>query len=470
MTWDADGILFGQGSAGIMRAPATGGKPETLVKVSAGEIAHGPQMLPDGRTVLFTLATEGTNRWDKAKIVVQSLRSGERTTLIEPGSDARYLPTGHIVYALGGTLFAVPFDLRRLSVTGGSVPVVLGIKRAENPDFNTGVAHLSVSDTGSLIYVPGPVSPTSDRRQLVRLDRKGGTEPLKLPPGPYEFPRVSPDGKRLAFGTDDGKEAIVWIYDLSGTSSMRRLTFGGRNRFPIWSGNGEKVAFQSDRDGDLGIFWQRADGTAPAERLTRSEQGTSHFPEAWAPTDTLLFSASQASGVSLWMLSLQDRKAEPLSEFSQPSPNLPRAMFSPDGRWVAYGAADRRRGPVYVQPFPATGAKYQISSAAGHSPLWSPDGTEIYYVDISSRPAGQLVVAKLTTQPTFSVGDPVAVPSGGLQLSGVQLVPRQFDIGPDGRIIGVVDAVQAPSAAPAALRIEVVLNWFEELKARVPTK
>lgn len=471
MTWNADGILFGQGSAGIMRVPASGGTPETLVKVNAGEIAHGPQMLPDGRTILFTLATDGTNRWEKAKIVVQSLTSGERRTLIEPGSDARYLPTGHIVYALGGTLFAVPFNLRRLEVTGGSVPIVQGVMRAENPDFNTGVAHFSVSDTGSLIYVPGPVSPTSDQRHLVRLDRKGGTEPLKLPPGPYEFPRVSPDGKRLVFGTDDGKEAIVWVYDLSGTSSMRRLTFGSNNRFPIWTANGEKVAFQSDREGDLGIFWQRADGTTPAERLTRPEHGTSHFPEAWAPNNqTLLFGASQAAGVSLWTFSLQGRKAQPFGEVRQAGPNLPRAMFSPDGRWVAYGAADTRIGSIFVQPFPPTGAKYEISRAAGHSPRWSPDGTEIYYVETSSRPAGQLVVARLTTQPTFSVGNPVAVPSGGVQLSGIQLVPRQFDIGPDGRIIGVVDAAQPPSGALAALRIEVVLNWFEELKARVPTK
>jgi serine/threonine-protein kinase len=253
---------------------------------------------------LFTLATgTGIDRWDKAKVVVQSSRSAERKTLIEGGSDGRYLPTGHIVYALGGTLFAVPFDLRRLEVTGEPVPIVEGVRRGVSPDLNTGVAHFSVSNTGSLIYVPGPVSTTADQRDLARLDRKGGTEPLKLPPGPYEFPRVSPDGRRLTFGTDDGKEAIVWIYDLSGTSSMRRLTFGGKNRFPIWSADGERVAFQSDREGDLGIFWQRADGTGTAERLTRPEQGTSHFPESWAPTgERFLFSTSKGLSGFLWTL------------------------------------------------------------------------------------------------------------------------------------------------------------------------
>jgi eukaryotic-like serine/threonine-protein kinase len=286
----------------------------------------------------------------------------------------------------------------------------------------------------------------------------------------HEFPRVAPDGKRLAFGTDDGKEAIVWIYDMSGLSSMRRLTFGGKNRFPIWSADGEKVAFQSDREGDLGIFWQRADGTGTAERPTRPEQGTSHFPESWAPQgERFLFSASQSSGISLWTFSLQERRAELFGGVRQSSPGLTRAIFSPDGRWVAYGSDEP--GAVFVQPFPATGSKYQISKGGAHSPLWSPNGKEIFYVG-SMQPAGQLVAMNLTTHPSFTVGNPVAVPSGRLQLSGGGglHIPRRFDMGPDGAIIGVVDSAQTPAGALAAARIEVVLNWFEELKERVPAK
>jgi serine/threonine-protein kinase len=473
MTWDADGILFGQGRAGIMRVLASGGEPEILVKVNDSEVAHGPQMLPDGRTVLFTLATgTGTDRWDKAKVVVQPLRSGERKTLIDGGSDGRYLPTGHVVYALGGTLFAVPFDLRRLEVTGEPVPIVEGVRRANTPDVNSGVAHFSVSKAGSLVYLPGLASTTGGQRDLARLDRKGGTELLRLPPGPYEFPRVSPDGKRLAFGTDDGKEAIVWIYDLSGTSSMRRLTFGGKNRFPIWSADGARVAFQSDREGDLGIFWQRTDGTGTAERLTRPEQGVSHYPESWAPKgERFLFSASTGTRVSLWTYSLQDKKAAPFGSVQQSSPNLVRAVFSPDGRWVAYGSDETGTAGVYVQPFPATGAKYEISKGLSHSARWSPDGKEIFFVrgPAGTPAAGQLVVLSLTTQPTLTFGNPVAVSSGRLQLSGGLSVPRRFDVAPDGGIIGVVDSAQ-PSAALASPRIEVVLNWTEELKARVPTR
>ena len=159
IAWDASGILFGQGSEGIMRVAAAGGKPETLVRVGDGEIAHGPQMLPDDRSVLFTVTTAtGPDRWDKAKVVLQSLDSGERKTVIDGGSDGRYLPTGHIVYALGGTLFAVPFDLRRLETRGGPMPIVQGVRRANTPEINPGTAHFSVSNTGALIYVPGPVS------------------------------------------------------------------------------------------------------------------------------------------------------------------------------------------------------------------------------------------------------------------------------------------------------------------------
>jgi eukaryotic-like serine/threonine-protein kinase len=479
ITWDARGILFGQGGEGIMRVAAAGGEPETLVRVNEGEIAHGPQMLPDGRHVLFTVATgTSADRWDKAKVVLQSLDSGDRKTLIDGGSDGRVLPTGHIVYALGGTLLAVPFDLRRLEVRGGPVPILEGVRRGNTPEMNPGVAHFSVSSTGALIYVPGPLSPTAADRELVRVDLKGGIQPLKLPRGRYETPRVSPDGRYLAFGTEEAREAIVWIYDLSGTSSVRRLTVGGRNRYPIWSADGKRVAFQSDREGDLGIFWQRADGTGPAERLTTPEPRTSHLPESWSPTgDRFLFSSvtTGGAGASLWTYSLQDRKVEPFGGVRLSVAILPCAVFSPNGRWVAYLSDETGVTSVYVQPFPATGAKYLISKGRAISPLWSPDGKSIVYAENTAVTAdprtGGLVVVSLTTEPTLTFGNPVVVPSGGLQTGGLSApnAPRRFDMAPDGTIIGIVEADQS-SPQSGALRIEVVLNWLEELKALVPSR
>jgi len=475
IAWDAGGILFGQGRGGIMRVAVAGGEPETLVRVKEGEVAHGPQMLPDGRHVLFTVATgTGADRWDKAKVVLQSLDSDDRRTLIDGGSDGRFLPTGHIVYALGGTLLAVPFDVRRLEVRGGPVPILEGVRRGNTPETNPGVAHFSVSNRGTLVYVPGSVSPAAADYELVRVDPKGGIERLKLPRGRYETARVSPDGKRLAFGTEDATEAIVWIYDLSGTTSMRRLTVGGRNRYPIWSADGARVAFQSDREGDVSIFWQRADGTGPAERLTTAEPGTFHVPESWSPKgDKFLFSTITKArlGASLWTFSLQDRKVERFGGVQSSSAILPAAVFSPNGRWVAYVSDETGLTGVYVQPFPATGAKYPISKGRASFPLWSPDGKAIVYVDTTSSGAPRLVVVSLTTEPTFAFGNPVVVPSGTLQTGGgsVPNAPRRFDMAPDRAIVGTVEAEQR-SSQPGALRIEVVLNWLEELKQRVPSK
>ena len=164
-------------------------------------------------------------------------------------------------------------DVRRLEVTGGPVPIVEGVRRPEH-----GAAEFAFSSTGSLMYVPGPVSNTAAQSDLALIDRKGGVEPLKLPPGLYQHPRASPNGTQIAFATDDGKEAIVWIYELGGTASMRQLTFGGKNRFPIWSADGQRVAFQSDREGDLGIFWQRADGSGARRAVDETRSG--HIPRA----------------------------------------------------------------------------------------------------------------------------------------------------------------------------------------------
>ena len=468
VNWDASGIVFNQAGKGIMRVSANGGQPEVLVGVKDGEMMHGPQVLPGGEWVLFTVGTGAiasatADTWDKAQIVVQSLKSSERKTLVSGGSDGRYLPTGHLVYALGGILFAVPFDLRQLAVTGGAVPIVEGVRRSA---FRvTGAAHFSVSSTGSLVFVPGPVSTSAAQSDLALVDRNGTPQLLKLPPGPCEYPRLSPDGKRVAFGSDDGKDAIVWIYELSGTSSMRRLTLGGRNRVPVWSADGEHVAFQSDRDGDLGIFWQRADGTTAAVRLTKPDKDTAHVPESWSPDGkTLLFSVAKGSSYAVAAFSLTDKKVTPFGGIQ--SPVLPGATFSPDGGWVAYSAGEAGvgAGSLFVQPFPATGAKYQISKTIGIHPMWSPDGKELFY---NSAPA-QFVAVSVTTRPTFTFGNPVPLP--GLFVDRGPGYERDNDITLDGKRFLTVAAGQTASGAPAAPQIQVVLNWFEELKARVLIK
>jgi serine/threonine-protein kinase len=320
-----------------------------------------------------------------------------------------------------------------------------------------------VSDTGTLVYLPGRVGTPSDARALALADRKGAVERLKAQPAAYANPRVSRDGARVAVSIDDGKASDVWIYELSGTNGIRRLTFGGRNRLPIWSPDARRVAFQSDREGDEGIFWQPSDGSGSAERLTTPEPGASHSPESWSPDGThILYSVTKGSSVALWALSLADRKTAPFGAVQSSEPT--NATFSPDGRWVAYSSTEGGGRRVLVQAFPASGAKYEISSIGGAGyPVWSPDGKELLWIG-----AGGFNVVNVTTRPSFRFGQSVVVPVR-LQVPGPSL-PRSLDIAPGGKFLGLVAPESAPAPTRISPRFEVVLNWLEELKQRVPVK
>ena len=250
ISWTADGIVFGHGSEGVMRVAPDGGAPVRIVSVKDDEVAHGPQLLPGGQQVLFTVASgTAADRWDKARIVVQSLQSGERTTVLEGGSDARYLPSGHLVYAVGGRYFVLPFDERRLKVNGDPVLVVEGLRRgAANW---TGAANVTISNYGSLVYVPGPISTPETLMDVALVDRRTGkVDVLNLPPRRYASPRVSPDGNRLALAIEDGKEAAS-----GSTSSPGQCRCSG-------SPSAETTAFRSGRPQPASRFSRIATATS----------------------------------------------------------------------------------------------------------------------------------------------------------------------------------------------------------------
>ena len=263
----------------------------------------------------------------------------------------------------------------------------------------------------------------------------------------------------MAFDSSDGKQAFISIYELSGTSALRRITYGSNNRYPIWSSDGKRVIFQSDRNGTPSVFWQPID-SGIAEPLTTAEPGASQVPESSSRDGVLLYSVRKGTTASLWAMSMADRQATPFGDVvSQRQPT--NAAFSPDGRWVAYQMAetDATEGTTYVQPFPADGNKTQI--ARGGRPIWSRDGKELFFVP----GPGQFRMVKVTTQPTFSFTPPVAVPRPfGIAGPGT---PRTFDFLRDGRVIGVGATVQGSSGVSTLSQIHVVLNWFEELKGRV---
>jgi hypothetical protein len=465
MSWDAEGILAGQGPGGVLllRVGDDSAAVEQVVEVDDGEIATSPQMLPGGDALLFTLAKRApvaTEQWDAAEIVVQSLRTGERRTLVRGASDARYLPSGHLVYAIAGTVWARSFDVRTY-VVGEPVAVIPGVRRSAE----TGAAQFATSASGTLLYVPGTTGWTTGEAQtFVVTNAAGATEALRLPAGAYDHPRVS--GNRLAFEQD---ARDIWVYDFEGSAAPRRLTLEGRNRFPVWSPNGMRIAFQSDRRGDLGIWAQEAGGQTPAEPLTTAEEGEAHIPESWSPDGTtLLYSRQRGSRFALWSLNLEDRTTAPFGEAVSFAGST-GAVFSPDGRWVAYAIqavaiaenlADRG---VFVQPFPR-GAPQQVPrSQLDYHPAWAPDGNvlTLFYSPSALRP---IAAVTMRTDSGISFEGPASTAARSHKL---YTQSRGYDLLPDGRFLTMEPAAVGGATGP---ELHVVLNWFEELKQVVPAR
>ena len=460
ITWNEHGITFASQRAGVMRLRLDGSPPETLFTVGSSDLVVQPQLLPGGKAVLFTLANiSGALDFDRSRIVVQPLDGGDRRVLLDGGSDARYLPTGHIVYSLGGVLLAAPFDVARFQITGASMPMVEGVARGFG-GVGLATSQFSVSDTGTLAYIPGPAATSSGRRTLVSIDSNGTRQPLKIPAGAYLSPRVSPDGRQLAVVLEADTDVSIWIHDLTAPHSFRRLTRenDGKNRFPVWSSDGKRVVFQSDRGGDLGVWWQPADGSAPAERLTTADPEAAHIPESWLPnSQAFYFSlAASSANVSLWTFSVVTKKGEPVNRAQSTSPL--DAAVSPDGRWLAYTVRTAGRAAIVVQPIPATGAEYEVAS--GHHPLWSPDGTQLLFFPGAEQVVGLRIIS---TRPAFLVAPPEPV-AGGFVSNTSRLSGRNHDFMPDGRLVVALTSAELPAGTPSVQHVRVVSNWFRELK------
>ncbi len=455
-SWGADDtIVFGQSAQGILQVAGAGGTPDVLVAVESPARASQPQMLPGGEAVLYTL-TGGQRNWDAAQIIVEQVATGERTVVIEAGSDGRYLPTGHLVYATGGTLLAVPFDVDRLEVTGGPVPVVDGVSRS----LVTGAANADIARTGALVYLPGDA--TGEVRTLVWVDRNGAEETLDTPPRTYTYPRLSPDGTRVALHTLDD-EGDIWVWDLR-RGALTRLTVGGSpDSPPVWTPDSQRVVFNSVRNGNGNLYWRAADGTGTVERLTDSPN--QHYPTSISPGgDRLVFTQVVPGGdADLYVLTLDEaRRTETLlaTEFEEDNGEI-----SPDGHWLAYESDASGRFEIYVRPFPDVDAgRWPISTTGGTRPLWGRDGRELFYLT-EARVMGVTV----ETAAGFAAGTPALVveePYYGPQFAG-----RTYDVSPDGqRFLMLKEGALADTDDPFAglVPIHVVLNWHQELLERVP--
>ena len=402
--------------------------------------------------------------WDTAQIVVWSLDTGMRRVVVEGGTDARYALSGHLVYAIGNTLSAVPFDVETLAVTGAPVSLVDGVARADV----TGAAHFGMSREGALIYVPTDAVDGAQARTLVWVDRQGREEPIKAPARPYFDPRLSPDGTRVALEIQD-QERDIWILDLA-RETLTRLTSGPAVDFPaIWTPDGRSVIFSSGRSGRNTIdprhlFRQAVGGAGPVEQLTQG--AVRQVPYAVTPDGTgLIFREHStdpgADPGDLRLLSLVgERRPQPLVQTGFLEVN---AELSLDGHWLAYQSNESGRDEIYVRPFPnVAGGKWQVSASGGARPLWGRNGQELFY---ESR--GALMRVPLTTVPTFQAGTPSKLFDGPYIYGALE---RTYDVSPDGRRFLMIKESGGPVESAASARLILVPHWFEELKRLVPTK
>jgi Tol biopolymer transport system component len=446
--WNANNtIVFGSVSNGVRKVHADGGTPESLIQI--GSLAlFGPQVLPDGKSILFSILGSPN------RVMVLSHNSEEPIELFD-GDSAQYLSTGHIVYGVGNSLYAAPFDLDKLKASGRSVPIVEGILRVNE-------LHYAISDSGTLVYIPGAAEGAATGRTLVWLDREGKEEPLNLQPQLYRYPKISPDGTQVALTVAIGGNSDIYILDLA-TENLTKLTFDESIDIQsIWTPDGKRIVFCSDRGGSLySIYWKASDGSGKAELLS-SMPDWGLMPWSWSHDEKNLLMVKIAGGpqFDIGMLSMEkDRAIKSLleEEYAEGQPKI-----SPDGQWMAYASNESGQLEVYVCPFPeVTGGKWQISTGGGDSPLWSPDGRELFY-----RSNDSVMAVSVETKPVFKYGSTETLFRGPYVTLGAN-EGHPWDISPDGKKFLMMKQVGLETSG-GPRKINIVLNWFEELKQRVP--
>jgi eukaryotic-like serine/threonine-protein kinase len=455
--WGADGWIYWTAHypGGIVRSRDSGGEPEAVTEldVRQGDRSHRfATLLPGGQALIYTVGFDGITTYDDARIDLWDLRTRQHRTLITGGTSPAYSPSGHIVYARAGKLFAVPFDVGTRQVTGVPFEAVDGVLESGN----TGAAYYSLSHRGDLAYVPGPAA--DGHRTLVWVDRAGHAETLPLPPASYLYPRLSPDGRYLAVEIE-GPNHDVYLYDFS-TGVLSKVTTDGLSHNPVWSPDGKRFAFRSWQAGGMTMWWMPADRSAAAVRL--DPRGTRQSPSSFSPDGKFLaFDQNDTDTASsdAWVLPLGGGASQPIarSRFQEGSPK-----FSPDGRWVAYASNESGQSQIYVQPFPGPGPKVQISNDGGVDPIWRRSGREIYY-----RYADKMMMATIVTAPQLRASAPKPLWEGiyasgsGSSCGMPGVTASDYDVTPDGRRFLMV---RDDDTAVGASHIVVVLNWADELK------
>jgi len=449
-------------SSGLFRVSTDSGKPEILTAPdkSQEEVSHRlPHCLPDGKGALFTIM--GDNYDLRPRVAVVDLKTRKWRDLIEDAADARYVPTGHLVFLRQGKLMVVPFDLGRHEVTGQPVPVIANIMQALNVNsgsHNTAAGQFSISDSGWLAYAEGGIT-LDGQDSLVWVDQNGRSELAASFKAPFFAPRLSPDGQRIVY-LASGMEQVGWIYDLN-RSIESRLTDEGKAAWLNWTPDGKRVVFGWCKSGQANLYWKRADGGSAMERLTTSDYDQE--PGSWNPDGTTLAFTEwhpEKLGNDILLLDVGSRRITP---FLNSQANECHPEFSPDGRWIAYVSTESGRevNEVYVRPFPGPGGRWLVSHEGGREPIWGRDQRKLFYRSVDGR---QVWVVDIRTDGGFSAGKPrLLFNAQGFEMGGMV---RTWDLSLDGQRFLMVK-MEEKKPRPVT-EMNLVQNWFEELKRLVP--
>ncbi|MBN2031327.1 serine/threonine-protein kinase [bacterium] len=450
-TWgDDDTIIFACADWGLLRVSASDGIQEVILKPDSGKISTyycWPEMLPGSKAVLYT-TWEGTS-YDEANIAVLSLESGQSETLIRGGTSPRYSPTGHILFGRSGSCWAVPFNARKLEITGDEVLVQESVYIGVD-----GFADFRVSKNGTLVYIPGGEELLGEQRILVLVDRQGHETPLTDIQRSYGSPRFSPDGNRVAVDLFENYNYHIWIHDVVRNTQIPLTSGDNRNEEPIWTPDGKRITFQSNRSGVRNIYWKRVDDIGEAEPLCASEKfqdcGT-----CWSEDGTLFAFIQQDSitGYDIWVYTTRDSMAELF--LNTPNREYTPAI-SPNGKWIAYTSNKTGRNEIYIKAYPGPGGEEPVSTNGGFEPTWAKDGRELFY-----REENKMMVVSVETEPSLRLGLPELLfeePYYSTQANS------QYDIHPDGNRFLMLKTEESESSTN---QINIVLNWFEVLKEKM---
>ena len=436
-SWGPSGTILFSTDEGRrpMQVREAGGPCEYVpMKDARGAWTH-PDILPGGKAAIVSNPLLGVG--------VLSLETGEFRPLVERASGGRYASSGHLVFARGGALHAMPFDLKRLTVREPASVVVEGIRM----EGQVAAVQAVFSRDGTLIYAPGVAA--NDATRPVWVDRQGTVRPVGMPPKSYRSFSLSPDGTRLAIAIADG-DTDIWLQDLA-RGTLMRLTSGGNNVQPKWTPDGSRIMFASIVDGRRTAFWVTADGSSAPELAPAG--GNSISPDG---TLIVFIRREPETAMDLWVRPFKKEGSPELflrTPFTEVGP-----QFSPDGRYISYVSDESGQYEVYVRPYPAGPGKWQVSTRGGEEAMWSNDGRELFY-----RNGNTWMAVAVDLELTFKAGAPRRLFEGPyVNVGGIS-----YDVTPDGQRFLVLEPA-GPAAAPVT-HLNVVLNWFEEMKEKAGT-